>query len=98
LVWFGEGEWEEGGMRETYISGSLLISAIAAMGIPKLLTGPQKSARKRYVSSLCTNPQRDEINPAILPIPHNLNAYPPSHTTLPSIRTRKNTNIRVEQI
>jgi hypothetical protein len=33
----------EGGMG-TYISGSLLMSAIAAIGIPKLLAGPQKSA------------------------------------------------------
>jgi hypothetical protein len=32
-----------GGMG-TYISGSLLMSAIAAIGIPKLLAGPQKSA------------------------------------------------------
>jgi hypothetical protein len=36
-----EGLW--GGMG-TYISGSLLMSAIAAIGIPKLLAGPQKSA------------------------------------------------------
>jgi len=33
--------------KRTYISGSLLMSAMAAIGIPKLLAGPQKSAFKR---------------------------------------------------
>jgi len=33
--------------KTTYISGSLLMSAIAAIGIPKLLAGPQKSALRR---------------------------------------------------
>jgi hypothetical protein len=34
------GIWEK-----TNISGSLLMSATAAMGMPKLLAGPQKSVR-----------------------------------------------------
>ena len=38
----GREEWEN------YISGSFWVSIIAAMGIPKLDTGPQKSARVVY--------------------------------------------------
>ena len=41
---------------KTHISGSLLMSAMAAMGIPKLLTGPQKSVAR--VSALSCYPVR----------------------------------------
>jgi hypothetical protein len=42
--------WEKKMCSATYISGSLLMSAIAAIGIPKLLAGPQKSSNCQSIS------------------------------------------------
>lgn len=43
---------------QTYISGSLVVmSATAAIGIPKLLAGPQKSSgRSAHVSRIASHP------------------------------------------
>lgn len=59
----------------TYISGSLLMSAMAAIGMPKLDTGPQKSVHT-YISLHIQNIQ--------IPIDHILHnqvsiTIPPSH-------------------
>ena len=38
----------ESSWKQTHISGSFVMSATAAIGIPKLLAGPQKSALQKY--------------------------------------------------
>ena len=38
----------------TYISASFCVSITAAMGIPKLETGPQKSRERHRLSAICT--------------------------------------------
>lgn len=52
MVRWGDGRGEGKGVEEeTYISGSFCVQSMtAAMGMPKLLAGPQKSVRKVAVS------------------------------------------------
>lgn len=40
--------YSESSWKQTHISGSFVMSATAAIGIPKLLAGPQKSDLQKY--------------------------------------------------
>jgi len=45
----------------THISGSFVMSATAAIGIPKLLAGPQKSALQKYHHQLANIHKADIV-------------------------------------